>query len=249
MFTYNCKRCNYPLTDNTSILDFGCGDGSFVRDLVISGYDAYGVDIYSRLNESARPYAHRFSTIEIPQSTGDWYNLPSWDDYRLPYPDNSFDVVISRSVLEHIFNLEVALKEIARVLKKDGISMHTFPYKYCLVECHTMVPLGSLFPCYPYFYLWAALGHRAPHRKGFSAKKTALENYIYMKNNVRYLSAGAMTAVARRYFSSVRFDFFASNIISRLYQHLFRASIMLVLSNKPAAPGRAGKAGIPEKYL
>ena len=45
----------------------------------------------------------------------------------LPYPfeDNSFDYVISDQVLEHITMPEQAIKEALRVLKPNGIAIHT----------------------------------------------------------------------------------------------------------------------------
>ena len=41
-------------------------------------------------------------------------------DGRLPFPENSFDLVISRYVFEHVFNLLDVLAEIERVLKPGG---------------------------------------------------------------------------------------------------------------------------------
>ena len=42
------------------------------------------------------------------------------DVEKMPFEDNSFDAVLVSHILEHCFNLGVALKEIRRVLKKDG---------------------------------------------------------------------------------------------------------------------------------
>jgi ubiquinone/menaquinone biosynthesis C-methylase UbiE len=39
---------------------------------------------------------------------------------RLPYPNNSFDIVYSKNVFEHLYNKVFALKEMKRVLKKNG---------------------------------------------------------------------------------------------------------------------------------
>jgi ubiquinone/menaquinone biosynthesis C-methylase UbiE len=57
----------------------------------------------------------------------DIINLPGVDTVcdiekqALPFHDNYFDNILCDNVLEHIVNLENVLKEIHRVLKKDGI--------------------------------------------------------------------------------------------------------------------------------
>jgi SAM-dependent methyltransferase len=45
----------------------------------------------------------------------------------LTFPDNSFDLFITQDVMEHIFDLEKAFKEIARVLKPGGAHIFTAP--------------------------------------------------------------------------------------------------------------------------
>lgn len=50
---------------------------------------------------------------------------PEVDMQNLPYKDNSFDLVISDQVIEHLENPKKAIEESYRVLKKDGIAIHT----------------------------------------------------------------------------------------------------------------------------
>lgn len=49
---------------------------------------------------------------------------------EIPFPDESFDVVISDNVLEHVFNPKKFLSEVKRVLKKDGLYFAKTPNKY-----------------------------------------------------------------------------------------------------------------------
>jgi ubiquinone/menaquinone biosynthesis C-methylase UbiE len=44
------------------------------------------------------------------------------------YPDNYFDVVMSNHVLEHSIDSNTVLKEIYRITKPGGWSVHTIPY-------------------------------------------------------------------------------------------------------------------------
>jgi len=42
------------------------------------------------------------------------------DTTKIPFPDHTFDIVIAADVLEHIHDLHTVIKEIKRVLKRDG---------------------------------------------------------------------------------------------------------------------------------
>ena len=49
---------------------------------------------------------------------------------RLPLRDESIDVVVTRSVLEHLPDPRTAVSEIQRVLAPDGICIHVFPARF-----------------------------------------------------------------------------------------------------------------------
>ena len=65
------------------VLDFGSGTGQLVRELTALGYDAHGCDIYSKSSVPER--CHKIGV----------------SPYRLPFDDETFDVIVSTSVLEH----------------------------------------------------------------------------------------------------------------------------------------------------
>lgn len=52
------------------------------------------------------------------------------DMTNIKYPDNSFDVLISSHVLEHVENDLKAMKELHRVQRSDGWSIHLVPIDY-----------------------------------------------------------------------------------------------------------------------
>ncbi|MBI5359992.1 MAG: methyltransferase domain-containing protein [Planctomycetes bacterium] len=52
------------------------------------------------------------------------------DIENLSFPDESFDLVITEDVLEHIRDYRKALNEIRRVLKPDGYHIFTIPFSF-----------------------------------------------------------------------------------------------------------------------
>lgn len=55
---------------------------------------------------------------------------PNVDLQNLPYPDDSFDLIIHSDTLEHVKSSTTALKECFRVLKEGGALFYTIPIVY-----------------------------------------------------------------------------------------------------------------------
>jgi len=102
----------YKLPIGSKILDLGCGRGEFLRGFIRCGLNGYGVD-QSTIAKSVCPEA------EILVS-----NL---ENEPLPYDDNSFDAVFSKSVLEHFYYPEKLVMEIYRVVKPGGLVITMVP--------------------------------------------------------------------------------------------------------------------------
>ena len=67
--------------------------------------------------------------------------------YKYPFPDNSFDVVISGNVLEHVEDLHRIVKEIARITK-DLVCIivpNTRAYHAKPIDCWRIFPDGMRF--------------------------------------------------------------------------------------------------------
>jgi ubiquinone/menaquinone biosynthesis C-methylase UbiE len=58
---------------------------------------------------------------------------------RLPFQDESFDIIISQDVLEHLENPHTVFKEFARVLKKGGSLVFLTPNVYGYVSIFSML--------------------------------------------------------------------------------------------------------------
>lgn len=77
------------------------------------------------------------------------YRFALTEGTRLPCESNSFDIVISNHVVEHVGGQESQLHhlmEIARVLRPDGVGYLATPNRWTIVEPHFHLPLLSWLP-------------------------------------------------------------------------------------------------------
>lgn len=100
------------------ILDFGCGKGEILKVIKKLNPDAdcIGLDVSGTALEAAREDSpgRKFFKIE--------------DGGKFPLASENVDFVFSSEVLEHVYDTENAVSEIARVLKKRGQLLITVPF-------------------------------------------------------------------------------------------------------------------------
>ena len=95
------------------VLDVGCGTGRHACEIFRTlGADVAGIDLNM---EDLRKAALTLYLMD-DSSDGSWI-ISRADATKLPFRDNSFDVVICSEVLEHIPGNKAAIAELVRVLK------------------------------------------------------------------------------------------------------------------------------------
>jgi len=91
------------------MLDAGCGTGVFTLDLLSFGPDIIGLDISLPMLRRAGEKARRYP-----------FEMVMGDISNLPFPNNSFDKVVSVTAFEFIEDAKGALGELFRVTKRGG---------------------------------------------------------------------------------------------------------------------------------
>jgi len=159
-----------------TLIDFGCGYGGMTK--YIASYlnisDIHGIDMDEDRLKQAK--TRGINTYKLDLNSD-----------RLPFPDRSFDLVVSFGVLEHIVYFDNFFSEGYRILANGGYVILAVPnlgsyvnrlalflgYQPRDVEISLKVSPG-IFPMYPK-YSHGFLGH--VHSATFRATKEMLEHY------------------------------------------------------------------------
>jgi ubiquinone/menaquinone biosynthesis C-methylase UbiE len=167
-FTEFLKNHSEHLGDikNKNFLEIGYGAGSAVSGIFMSMFHkhgantpVYGIDIVDDNVNKDDPLR-----LEIQRIAKEKYKLFLNSDYSDPpsivklqmrasnmdFEDNFFDIIYSNAVFEHVKDVESTFKEIHRVLKPGGTSIHSWnPWSSLQMGGHD---IGI-----PYYYPWAHL--------------------------------------------------------------------------------------------
>lgn len=95
------------------VLDLGCGDGHFAL-VTFSKIKLTGID-------------PQWSSLYEAQKTQRYDFLLNSQGGKLPFKDKEFNSCFSNSVLEHIYDVDQVIDEIARVLKNNAIFVFCVP--------------------------------------------------------------------------------------------------------------------------
>ncbi len=106
---YLVKR--FSMQPGKRLLDLGCGRGEFLKGFIEHGLEGFGIDQADTAKKICPKADIRVGDLEE----------------RLPYEDDFFDIVYSKSVVEHFYYPEKIVAEIRRVLKPGGLVITMTP--------------------------------------------------------------------------------------------------------------------------
>lgn len=99
------------------LLDVSCGEGTFLGMARRAGLDAVGVD---------------FSLVAVRKARRVASHVAVANAQRLPFADNTFEYVTNIGSLEHYFDPPEGVREMARVLRSDGVAVILLPNTFGL---------------------------------------------------------------------------------------------------------------------
>ena len=113
---YQLVRALLPAHKVDRLLEIGYGSGIFMPQLSMYCRHLFGIDVHPHSEQVSRAL-NGCVTAELREA----------DAAELPFPDRFFDVIVAVSSIEFIIRLNAACKEIARVLKPDGVLLVVTP--------------------------------------------------------------------------------------------------------------------------
>lgn len=105
------------LTTTAAVLEIGCGKGALLNSIRQDVEAVAGIDTDPEAIALCRA---SFPAINAQVASGE----------EIPFPSESFDIVLSFDVFEHIRDSDNHLREVRRVLKRDGHYLLQTPNKW-----------------------------------------------------------------------------------------------------------------------
>jgi SAM-dependent methyltransferase len=143
--------------EGKKLLEIGSGYGTnlavFVKDF---GIDGYGVE------PDGEGFGRSFaSSRELFAANGlDPNRIQAAFGEALPFSDQTFDIIYSSYVLEHVRDPEKVVTEAVRVLKPGGVAVFELPNHLSYFEGHYFVPMPPLV--FNFLPFWVKLLGRDP---------------------------------------------------------------------------------------
>jgi len=111
---------DFPATENSLIVDIGCSSGTLTRVLSLKA-PTVGLDLNKDTLVWLKKHARHIDFICA-------------DLTHLPFRNDSVDIAVMASVLEHVVDLEEAARQIRSVIKKDGMLIAGYPIETKLLK-------------------------------------------------------------------------------------------------------------------
>jgi len=112
--TFRSEMLDYIPADAVRILEVGCGEGNFCRQLKTSGREVWGVEI----NPEAALKASEVCDKVL---------VGSFDEQLAHLPEQYFDCVVFNDVLEHLYDPWTTIRQVKALMSDKGVLVTSIP--------------------------------------------------------------------------------------------------------------------------
>lgn len=181
------------------LLDVGCGKGDMVQLATERGWRSQGIEFFGHgSGTNIRSVLTERGLLGA--------NVSEYDGVTFPFANESFDIVLSNQVFEHVPDLDRILSEVSRVLRPGGALICTFPYQDAIREGHSNVLFAHWFPKSRFRVAWLFL-FRCFGVGRLKGKRTRLQwaNFFndWLAENTFYLNGKDIQVKLQNNFGSI----------------------------------------------
>ena len=193
------------------ILEIGFKNGLFLNECHKAGLIPTGIEIEKGYYEKVKTAYPHLSVV--------WYN-----GERIPFPNETFDFVVSYQVLEHVSCIEHIFSECVRLLKPNGTMYHVCPNYSSFYEGHYKVIWTPCFNKTLGRYYLKLLRLYTPYYETLSIvkPKTILQSLNSHKNGITLISLGQKEFIRK----------FNRKQIQKIDNMLLKKILLLLLKKK-----------------
>jgi ubiquinone/menaquinone biosynthesis C-methylase UbiE len=132
------------ISDQTTVLEIGCGDGGNLLPFAEKGCQVVGVDISkNRIHQAKEFFKMRNLSATLIAS----------DIFELHTLEKKFDLIMIHDVIEHIGDKEGFMNNIKRYLSPDGVIFTAFPAWEMPFGGHQQICRGKVCSHLPFIHL------------------------------------------------------------------------------------------------
>lgn len=173
------QRLVLPRIVGHDVLEFGCGLGDLLADMLSAGYNCYAVEQSPQMVVAARDTVKRLAL-------GTRATVIQGSAQHVPFSDGSFDTVVSTFPSEYIYDSDT-IAEVERVLRPGG--------RLIVVEGANLLPVGFLQPFLVLIQMLVygpSILMRNDRKNGDSSAANQAERILYTDRNT---ASGVTTQV------------------------------------------------------
>jgi SAM-dependent methyltransferase len=132
------KKLYYKEQMNPSLLGLFCNPFYFVRKELYKNIKLFSKNLHGKVLDIGcgnKPYKELFRhtnyqglEIDTPKKRQKRIADYFYDGTKMPFTNEEFDGLVSNEVFEHVYNPDEFLKELNRILKKEGQLLITVPF-------------------------------------------------------------------------------------------------------------------------
>jgi cyclopropane fatty-acyl-phospholipid synthase-like methyltransferase len=188
-----------PLTAGMNILEIGCGEGGNLKPFLDEGCRVIGIDLSTNKINLARSFIGNHPLKNNLELICD-------DIYNLTPPEQKYDIVFMRDVIEHIHDQEKFMTFVKPFMHENSMFFLAFPPWQNPFGGHQQICKSRILGLFPWFHLLPAKWYRKVLTLGGESTAT-VENLMEVKETgisierfERIIHAASYRMVAKKLF-------------------------------------------------